>query len=327
MQANNSADTDVPEQDRPGPAELLRQAREAADLGVDEVAEQLHLSRDVVLALESGEFDVLGAPVFVKGHLRSYARLMELDEKEIVASYQPSEPEPEEFRTLSMQAEVKPAASLSNFVLLVALGVVLLVAAVYLLFGDNEPAEQSDFEEVGVIESPEKPDTSDELVESAGLDASQSASRAEDFAPLPPIDQSAETATESLTAIDAATVPPAGEAPLQPDVASLPVETKIASEPVSEERVANPAQAETVAVSFRFREECWVEVSDARRRLIYGLKKPGHESNFRGVPPFKIFLGNAPSVELEIAGNAYEIPAGGRRGKTARFTIDEDDLR
>jgi cytoskeleton protein RodZ len=327
MRADNSADTDVPEQDQPGPADKLRTAREAADLSVDEVAHQLHLSREAVLALESGEFDLLGAPVFVKGHLRSYARLMELDEREIVAGYQPSEPEPEEFRTLSMHSEVKPAASLSNFVLLVALGVIVLVAAVYLLLGDNESGEESDFEQAAISEPDANAEISAELLEPPVVAPVDSAVSREDFAApptiaTPPTDNSAEISAESFTESDAEVI----EISPQSDDLSLSVAETL-SEQTSQPPVAVPAESEAVSVTFRFAEECWVEVSDAKRRLMYGLKKPGHESSFKGVPPFKIFLGNSPAVELEVAGKAYQIPLSGRRGKTARFTIAEEDLQ
>lgn len=315
MPANSSSD-DLPEQEAAGPADKLRRAREAADLTVDEVAHQLHLSREVVLALESGDFDMLGAPVFVKGHLRSYARLMELDEREVVGGYQPSEPEPEEFRTLSMQAEVKPAASLSNFVLLVGLGVILLVAAVYLLLGDNEPAPPSDFEEVGAYEPDSTATDSaviDELPDAGAVEPEENVEIFTGSAPESSIGTE-ESAPAQDTADASATVAPEPAA-----------ETE--SEPAREAPIQDSAEVQKVAVTFRFLDECWAEVSDARRRYLYGLKKPGHESSFMGVPPFKIFLGNAAAVELEIAGKAYKIPADERGGKTARFTIDEEDLR
>ena len=75
-------------------AELsLRGAREARGISIDDVVHDLHLSRDVVLALEEGDYDSLGAPVFVRGHLRSYARLLELPEDAILDQYQVSEHE------------------------------------------------------------------------------------------------------------------------------------------------------------------------------------------------------------------------------------------
>jgi len=57
----------------------LRQAREAAGLSVDAVATQLRMHKYLLRALEAGDWSPLGAPVFVRGHLNSYARLLKID--------------------------------------------------------------------------------------------------------------------------------------------------------------------------------------------------------------------------------------------------------
>ena len=57
----------------------LRAAREAAGLSPAEVGIRLHMQERIVLALEAGDWQRLGAPVFVRGQLRSYARLLKVD--------------------------------------------------------------------------------------------------------------------------------------------------------------------------------------------------------------------------------------------------------
>jgi len=57
----------------------LRLAREQAGWAVDMVAAQLRMPKSVILALEEGDWSHLGAPVFVRGHLRSYARFLGTD--------------------------------------------------------------------------------------------------------------------------------------------------------------------------------------------------------------------------------------------------------
>ncbi len=57
----------------------LREAREAAGQTQAEVATQLRMPLHVVVALEEEQWQRLGAPVFVRGHLRSYARLLKVD--------------------------------------------------------------------------------------------------------------------------------------------------------------------------------------------------------------------------------------------------------
>jgi len=54
----------------------LRTARERMGLGVAQAAEQLHVDENVIDALETGRFNALGAPVYVRGHLRHYADLV-----------------------------------------------------------------------------------------------------------------------------------------------------------------------------------------------------------------------------------------------------------
>lgn len=54
----------------------LRAARERMGLGVAQAAEQLHVDEKVIDAIETGKFQALGPPVYVRGHLRHYADLV-----------------------------------------------------------------------------------------------------------------------------------------------------------------------------------------------------------------------------------------------------------
>ena len=62
----------------------LRQAREAAGLTLEAVGQQLHMPVQVLKSLEEEQWQRLGAPVFVRGQLRSYARLLKVDIGEIL---------------------------------------------------------------------------------------------------------------------------------------------------------------------------------------------------------------------------------------------------
>ena len=57
----------------------LTDARLAAGLACEDVATRLRMPLHVVRALEADDVSVLGAPVFVRGQLRSYARLLDID--------------------------------------------------------------------------------------------------------------------------------------------------------------------------------------------------------------------------------------------------------
>jgi cytoskeleton protein RodZ len=54
----------------------LRGARERSRLTILQAAERLHVDPDILEALEADDFAALGAPVYVKGHLRHYAELV-----------------------------------------------------------------------------------------------------------------------------------------------------------------------------------------------------------------------------------------------------------
>lgn len=62
-----------------GSGARLRLAREAAGLTLESVGQQLRMPVQVVRSLEEEQWQRLGAPVFVRGQLRSYARLLKVD--------------------------------------------------------------------------------------------------------------------------------------------------------------------------------------------------------------------------------------------------------
>jgi cytoskeleton protein RodZ len=78
---------DGPDKKGPLAGELLAEARREQQISVLEVAKELHLDEHKVRALECNEFDVLGAPVFAKGHLRKYAQLVGVDADDVFAGY------------------------------------------------------------------------------------------------------------------------------------------------------------------------------------------------------------------------------------------------
>ncbi|MEE9493206.1 MAG: RodZ domain-containing protein [Gammaproteobacteria bacterium] len=63
----------------------LRTVREEQGLRVEEVSERLRLSPDVLLAIEAGDSEHLPATTFLRGYIRSYAKLLRLDENEILS--------------------------------------------------------------------------------------------------------------------------------------------------------------------------------------------------------------------------------------------------
>lgn len=62
-----------------GVGHMLRHAREARKISIEEVSRQLRISAQQVDAIEKEDFDALPGRTFVRGFVRNYANLMQLD--------------------------------------------------------------------------------------------------------------------------------------------------------------------------------------------------------------------------------------------------------
>lgn len=82
---------------RESPGARLRAARENRGLSLETAAEALGVSDEILGALEADDYGRLGAPVYVRGYLRKYARFLDLDGDELVRDYEreasPHDPE------------------------------------------------------------------------------------------------------------------------------------------------------------------------------------------------------------------------------------------
>ena len=148
-----------------------------------------------------------------------------------------------------------------------------------------------------------------------------------------------EPAGESDTAIStAAVVEDAGEVAVEvaamdsvvEDVASV----TSAQEPepaavvtaVADTTTAAPAPVEAVLddeLMFSFTGECWVEVSDAKGDVLFtDLQQPGDSLRLTGQAPFKVMLGNARVVALQLNGEPVNTQPGSNRN-TLRMTVGQ----
>jgi len=95
----------------PLPGARLRVAREAKGLTIEAAAERLRLNAALVLAMEEDRLALLGAPVFARGHLRSYASLLGLPEDEVLDSFGSGEvPEPSFLPAMDLRPRVREHA-------------------------------------------------------------------------------------------------------------------------------------------------------------------------------------------------------------------------
>lgn len=259
--------------DAAAPGRRLSEARQAQNLAATDVARQLKLSLWQVEALEAGRYQQLPGPIFVRGFIRNYARLLKLDPEELLRAAGASLPQqaarPETppshdipFPTTNVPRWPKYA---------VAAGVIFGALALY-EFVWNEP-EGTPKQAAAVTPVPAAP--------KAKLEA------------LPPPAQSAGESSASRPAITAATAavtipePPAAAA--QPGPQSLPRR--------GEKRVR-----------LDFTQESWVEIRDRNERIVFSqLNRPGTMQEVSGLPPLSVVVGNAHGVRMTYGDQAVDL--------------------
>ncbi|GMQ76916.1 MAG: DUF4115 domain-containing protein [Gammaproteobacteria bacterium] len=121
-----------------GPGQRLREAREAAQLTVAEVASRLRLGPQVLERLENDDYEQLHGPTFVRGYLSSYARLLDLPEGPILEAYERHGYGPPALVSELMR---KPEAHISDFPVRMVTYVIagLLVILVVLWWQSRQP--------------------------------------------------------------------------------------------------------------------------------------------------------------------------------------------
>ena len=95
-----------------GPGQRLREAREAAQLSLGEVASRMRLEPHVLELLENDQYERLHGPTFVRGYLSGYARLLDLPARPILEAYERHDHRPP---ALVSELGRKPEVHVSDF--------------------------------------------------------------------------------------------------------------------------------------------------------------------------------------------------------------------
>lgn len=272
--------------------QMLRSARESQGLSVEEVAGRLRLMLRQVEAMEADDFDSLGHPVFARGFVRNYAKLLNLPADELLARMGGEKAE-----TAVVSKAPPPAARAwlsSPWLILALLGLLLLVAApVGLYLWLNSGDELDDEKPFYVLPA----------------DAARPAAAPEP-APTP---AAAKPASEAEGVPAVAPAPPAEPAVFAPREPAHPVTAQPPVEAPSQSRV----------LSFEFGGESWVEIRDGSGRMIHRqLNTPGSQVEVTGQPPFDLVVGNAALVHMTYNGRPIDLRPY-IEVTVARFTLEE----
>lgn len=319
----------------------LRIARQARGMSQNDVALRLHLSRSMIQALESDDYGGLPGPVFVRGYIRNYARLLGLDDSAVLSSFNQGQSEQPQ-RPAPIRGGIQPEIRSSHFAVrlvswFIVIGLIGLLGAWWqghlkwdgnetaVTAGTPEPAAPEPLSEDGTLrlprpypgQAPEQlPQIGDTVVESEPTAATEKTSPPEASRRPPepaPTRADGATATEPETASD--TTPASTPAP---EATTAPQTTSEASEP----KPTGGGEAGENQIVFEFTGPCWVDIRDVSRTFkIFGEMKKGDRKILEGTPPYSVILGNSGNVQITMNGRPFDIQAHSR-GSVARFTLD-----
>jgi cytoskeleton protein RodZ len=305
------------------PGAMLAAERERQGLSRADLAQRLHMSVSQVEALEVGDYARLPRGTFLRGFTRNYARAVGLDPEALVgllAEDAPRETAPG-IVVPSQNIRFDPLGQrLANpYVKAAGIAAALLVlgfAAMYwwlfirpqattTVTVKKPAAEASRAAKAPPAEAP------GHAPGPAG--AEPAPAQAPHAGTQPPVPAApAEAVPAQPAATGAVSAPPTGIAPAPAPAAPA------APAPAEPPRAAAPGEGQ---IRLSFRAAAWVEVTDARGKVLLSRTHPGGSAaEVAGKPPFSLVIGNAPEVRLTYNGREVDL-APHTRVAVARFTL------
>ena len=284
---------------------MLREARERFGLSVADVAAQIKFAPRQIEALEADDFKHLPEAAFLRGFVRSYAKILHLDAQPLLAALPQAKTAMAELIPASVEVPY-PAAPVSQKQTQILLGAALLLAVIAVGFSvwhfTTPPKQSADAKlevpvplpaEKQVIPEPEP------LVQKHNMTASSK--------PAETKRQSSATAAQS----------------------SVRAAKTKAAQPESQTKTTNSGNindtaAQITTLRLVFDEESWTEVKDKDGNTLSArVHAPGSEMRLHGQAPLELVIGHALSVHLFKNGEPVDLtPYINSSSEVARITLE-----
>lgn len=295
----------------PPVGEQLRMARKARGLEVPDVAQTLKLGPRQVEALENGDWSVLPGQTFVRGFVRNYARLVQIDPAPLMAQLDGVLEKPvnrlqtQEGAQAEMPRSGGAGSRRDRAVVLIGVGLVALAALTYFLLPNDLSALR---------------ENTQSLLDSLG--------RKDEAVPAPVVQTPMPAPTTTPTPAAASPTEPVfppGSTPQQVmnPQALTPADLVVAEKGIS---LPTPKAADKVAgapqIRFLVEKDSWLEVRDRDNKQIFSQRlSAGTEQTLAGQGPLSLVVGYAPGVRLFWHGQAIDL-APHTRGDVARLVLE-----
>lgn len=329
--------------------ERLRLAREQMGLTQQNVAERLCLKLSTVRDIEEDKSPADLASTFLRGYIRSYARLVHVPEDELLPMMAKQAPvraakiEPMQSFSLGKRRK-KRDGWLMIFTWLVIFVVIGLTGA---WWWQNHQASQDELVSLSDHNgNSEDPGQSIPLSDSGSSDPitdSAAPSAPDDNSALAPAANNATTAAPGAAAEPVAsgsnpvaangaaapsatanTVVSPSQAPVDTgasNTAPAPVESGNGALPVGNADLSQPA-VDPNAVVMNFNADCWLEVTDATgKKLFSGLQRSGGKLSLAGTAPYRLKIGAPAAVQIQYQNQPVDLSRFIRNNQVARLTL------
>jgi cytoskeleton protein RodZ len=294
----------------------LREARERLGLSVNDVANRIKFAPRQIEWLEADDYVRLPEAAFVRGFVRSYARLVELDPAQLISGLPSSYVKTESVQDVkSVNVPMPTALSARRYnIILLATGLIIAVlVAIFERMNDRVP-EQVESQTKTVVQQLELPvataDQSLELQAAASAPVvassrqlatpqSESVVKTNPNAPAPIVKPVTIVAPKIV--LPEAVVSPAPIKP-QPTVSKevkVPA-SSVATLPVAEKNLHTATDvAELHSLRLEFDEDAWIEVKDGTDKVLASrLHTAGSLMRVTVRSPGLVIIGNARAVRL-----------------------------
>ena len=309
----------------------LRNAREQLGLSQQAVAERLCLKVSTVRDIEEDKAPAELASTFLRGYIRSYAKLVHIPEEELLPMMEKQAP--------VRAAKVAPMQSFSlgkrrkkrdgwlmSFTWLVLFVVIGLTGA---WWWQNHKAQQEEITTMADQSSAELNNSAGEGAQSIPLNTDTSATASETPAATAntPDTTTAQTAAPAVNQTAQAPADSAVVSPSQANVETAPATTaNNAVQPLpSDPAGVTAAQADPNALVMNFNADCWLEVTDATgKKLFSGLQRKDGTLNLAGQAPYKLKIGAPAAVQIQFQGKPVDLSRFIRTNQVARLTLNAE---
>lgn len=288
---------------------LLRIARENKELSIDQVSSQLRISPDQIEGLESDNYKVFPTPVYARAHLRSYARLLGVDEAKIIslfnAALAPDDKDPRTFIRRTTQ-ELAPYhdAQPKNFVGKFIAGLLFLAVVIALgWIGYNYYMSQ-------------KTEKAAEVPQAEATQPAEAAAPASGLAKTP----EAVPVLVSNPTVEPAPQPAAAAAPAAAAPSKLLTLTHNEAEgrwDLVVPKSANGTYKVTIGAEGG---ECWFGVYQDKKLVHNAQLKSGETRDYEVPYPFKVSVGNRAKGFVKVDGAPVDLNVNNRATSTV-FTL------